>query len=130
MSSRSHQDEVEVVKAADIWVVVLVPGMGDDVQTIKAGIMEVGDMLVINKADREGVNSTEKELQALFSLAMRADAWEPPIVKTVATESKGIEELAAAIEKYRSFHQQTNQRMGRRERSPAGAFWSCYASVW
>jgi GTPase len=98
------QDEVEVVKAADISVVVLVPGMGDDIQAIKAGIMEIGDIFVINKADREGVNTTEKELEALLSLAMRDDSWEPPIVKTVATESKGIQDLAAAIEKYRNFH--------------------------
>jgi len=97
------QDEVEIVKAADISVVVLVPGMGDDIQAIKAGIMEIGDVFVINKADREGVYSTEKELEALLSLAMREDSWHPPIVKTVATETKGIEELAAAIESYKGF---------------------------
>jgi LAO/AO transport system kinase len=108
------QDEVEVVKAADISVVVLVPGMGDDIQAIKAGIMEIGDVFVINKADREGVNTTEKELQALLSLAARDDAWEPPIVKTVATESKGIQDLAVAIEKYRDFHLQTDSGYGRR----------------
>jgi LAO/AO transport system kinase len=108
------QDEVEVVKAADISVVVLVPGMGDDIQAIKAGIMEIGDIFVINKADREGVNTTEKELQALLSLAARDDSWEPPIVKTIATESKGIQELAAAIEKYRNFHLQTKSGDGRR----------------
>jgi LAO/AO transport system kinase len=108
------QDEVEVVKAADISVVVLVPGMGDDIQTIKAGIMEIGDIFVINKADREGVNATEKELEALLSLATREDAWEPPIVKTVATESKGIQELAAAIEKYRTFHFESKTGEGRR----------------
>jgi len=98
------QDEVEVVKAADISVVVLVPGMGDDIQAIKAGIMEIGDIFVINKADREGVLTTEKELEALLSLAARDDSWEPLIIKTVATESKGIQELAAAIDKYRAFH--------------------------
>lgn len=108
------QDEVEVVKAADICVVVLVPGMGDDIQAIKAGIMEIGDIFVINKADREGVNSTEKELEALLSLAMRDDSWRPPIVKTVATESKGIQDLAAAIESYRDFHLQTTSGDGRR----------------
>ena len=108
------QDEVEVVKAADISVVVLVPGMGDDIQAIKAGIMEIGDIFVINKADREGVNSTEKELQALLSLATREDSWEPPIVKTIATESKGISELAAAIESYREFHLQAKSSDGRR----------------
>jgi LAO/AO transport system kinase len=95
------QDEVEIVKAADVSVVVLVPGMGDDIQAIKAGIMEIGDVFVINKADRDGVFATEKELEALLSLAMRADSWQPPIVKTIATESKGIEELASAIESFR-----------------------------
>jgi LAO/AO transport system kinase len=108
------QDEVEVVKAADVSVVVLVPGMGDDIQAIKAGIMEIGDIFVINKADREGVNTTEKELEALLSLASRDDSWEPPIVKTVATESRGIQELAGAIEKYREFHLQTKSGEGRR----------------
>src|ERR1044071_9172898 len=84
------QDEVEVVKAADVSVVVLVPGMGDDIQAIKAGIMEIGDVFVINKADRDGVYATEKELEALLSLSSRTDGWEPPIVKTVATENQGI----------------------------------------
>jgi LAO/AO transport system kinase len=108
------QDEVEVVKAADVSVVVLVPGMGDDIQAIKAGIMEIGDIFVINKADREGVNTTEKELEALLSLATRDDSWEPPIVKTVAPESVGIQDLAAAIERYREFHLQTKSGEGRR----------------
>ena len=84
------QDEVEIVKAADVSVVVLVPGMGDDIQAIKAGIMEIGDVFVINKADREGVLRTQKELEALLTLAHRPDMWNPPIVKTIATESKGI----------------------------------------
>jgi GTPase len=108
------QDEVEVVKAADICVVVLVPGMGDDIQAIKAGIMEIGDVFVINKADRDGVLTTEKELEALLSLATREDSWHPPIVKTVATESKGIQELAAAIESYREAHLRANSVDGRR----------------
>ena len=91
------QDEVEIVKTADVCVVVLVPGMGDDVQTMKAGIMEIGDVFVINKADREGVLRTQKELESLLAIAAREDGWQPPIVKTVATESKGIEELAEAV---------------------------------
>jgi LAO/AO transport system kinase len=96
------QDEVEVVKAADVSVVVLVPGMGDDIQAIKAGLMEIGDIFVINKSDREGVFATEKELQALLSLADRRDGWVPPIVKTIATENKGVDDLAKAIETFRS----------------------------
>jgi len=94
------QDEVEIVKAADVSVVVLVPGMGDDIQAIKAGIMEIGDVFVINKADRDGVYSTQKELEALLSLASRDDGWDPPIVKTVATESQGIADLAQAIDRF------------------------------
>lgn len=97
------QDEVEIVKTADVSVVVLVPGMGDDIQAIKAGIMEIGDVFVINKADREGVLRTQKELEALLSLAHRPDMWDPPIVRTIATENKGIEDLAAAIESYKDF---------------------------
>src|SRR5687768_16792223 len=100
------QDEVEIVKTADVSVVVLVPGMGDDIQAIKAGIMEIGDVFVINKADREGVLRTQKELEALLSLAHRPDMWNPPIVKTIATESKGIEDLAAAIQSYYAFQRE------------------------
>ena len=97
------QDEVEIVKTADVSVVVLVPGMGDDIQAIKAGIMEIGDVFVVNKADRDGVLRTEKELEALLSLAHRPDMWQPPIVKTIATENKGIAELADAIGSYHAF---------------------------
>lgn len=108
------QDEVEIVKTADVSVVVLVPGMGDDIQAIKAGIMEIGDVFVINKSDREGVLRTEKELEALLSLAHRPDNWIPPIVKTVATENKGLEELAAAIESYHEFQKGTEASHTRR----------------
>jgi LAO/AO transport system kinase len=107
------QDEVEIVKTADVSVVVLVPGMGDDIQAIKAGIMEIGDVFVINKADREGVLRTEKELEALLSLAHRPDFWNPPIIKTVATESKGIEDLSKAIESYNEF-QKKSENLERR----------------
>jgi LAO/AO transport system kinase len=108
------QDEVEIVKTADVSVVVLVPGMGDDIQAIKAGIMEIGDVFVVNKADRDGVLRTEKELEALLSLAHRADMWNPPIVKTVATDNRGLEELAAAIESYRDFQQSADGAHSRR----------------
>lgn len=109
------QDEVEIVKTADVSIVVLVPGMGDDIQAIKAGIMEIGDVFVINKADREGVLRTEKELEALLSLAHRADFWNPPIVKTIATENKGIEDLAKAAESYKEFQKQTEKSLERRK---------------
>ena len=112
------QDEVEIVKAADVSVVVLVPGMGDDIQAIKAGIMEIGDIFVINKADRDGVYSTEKELEALLSLASRDDGWDPPIVKTVATENQGVADLAEAIEQFRKA-QRTGELSGERRRAIA-----------
>lgn len=108
------QDEVEIVKAADVSVVVLVPGMGDDIQAIKAGIMEIGDVFVINKSDREGVLRTEKELEALLSLAHRPDFWNPPIVKTIATESKGIEDLSQAIDSYDEFQRTADSSLERR----------------
>jgi len=109
------QDEVEIVKTADVSVVVMVPGMGDDIQAIKAGIMEIGDVFAINKADREGVLRTQKELEALLSLAHRPDMWNPPIVKTVATENKGIEDLSAAIGAYMEFQRSGTQNSERRK---------------
>jgi LAO/AO transport system kinase len=94
------QDEIDIVRLADVTIVILVPGMGDDVQSIKAGIMEIADIFVINKSDRDGADRVEKEIRAMQSLAMREDNWTPSIVRTVATEAKGIPELAAAIAEY------------------------------
>jgi LAO/AO transport system kinase len=99
------QDEIDIVRLADITVVILVPGMGDDVQTIKAGIMEIADIFVINKVDHDGAERVEREIRAMQSLAIRADQWTPPIVKTVASDGRGITELAEAISSYQS-HQE------------------------
>jgi LAO/AO transport system kinase len=97
------QDEVEIVRLADITVVILVPGMGDDVQSLKAGIMEIADIFVINKSDREGADRVEREIRAMQTLAIRSDQWTPPVIKTVATEGKGVAELAAAVAGYEKF---------------------------
>lgn len=94
------QDEVEIVRLADITVVILVPGMGDDVQSIKAGIMEIADIFVINKSDYGGAERVEREIKAMQSLAVRNDAWVPSIVHTVAREGKGIEDLVTEIRRY------------------------------
>jgi LAO/AO transport system kinase len=107
------QDEVDIVRLADITVVILVPGMGDDVQTIKAGIMEIADIFVINKSDREGAERVEREIRAMQSLAMRSDNWTPPIVKTIASEGKGSAELAAAVASYEEFLKKQNLLMKR-----------------
>jgi LAO/AO transport system kinase len=108
------QDEVDIVRLADVTIVVLVPGMGDDVQTIKAGIMEIADIFVINKADRDGAERVEREIRAMQSLATRNDNWTPPIVKTVASEGTGIAGLLAAIEKYREYLRQSDRAQARR----------------
>src|SRR5207248_977962 len=109
------QDETEIIKTADVCVVVLVPGMGDDVQTMKAGIMEIGDIFVINKADREGVLRTEKELEALLTLAGHEGQRGRPVVKTVTTGNKGIDELAAAVEQGRESQQAAETLVARRQ---------------
>src|SRR5204863_10012740 len=97
------QDEVDIVKLADVSVVVLVPGMGVDIQALKAGIMEIGDIFVINKCDRPGVEKMERAILGLLSLGHRADGWQPPIVKTTATKGEGVAELLEAIDRYYVF---------------------------
>ncbi len=97
------QDEVDIVRLAEITVVILVPGMGDDVQTIKAGIMEIADVFVINKSDREGAERVEREIRAMQPLSTRADKWTPHIVKTIASEGVGLPELVSAIASYEEF---------------------------
>jgi LAO/AO transport system kinase len=102
------QDEVDIVRLADITIVILVPGMGDDVQTIKACIMEIADIFVINKSDRNGAEHVEKEIKALQSLATRRDGWTPPVIKTVASEGTGVEELAGAVASYEDYLRENN----------------------
>jgi len=97
------QDEVDVVRLADVTVVILVPGMGDDVQTIKAGIMEIADVFAINKSDRPGAARVEQELRAMLSIGRREDGWQVPIIKTVATDGSGVPELLDAAESYLTF---------------------------
>ena len=110
------QDEVDIVRLADVTVVILVPGMGDDVQTIKAGIMEIADIFVINKSDREGAERVEREIRAMQSLAARQDNWSPPIIKTVATEGAGTAELAKAIADYEAYLAKHNLVVKKRAR--------------
>ncbi len=96
------QSEVEVAAMADTTLVLLSPGMGDGIQAAKAGILEVGDVFVINKADRDGADQVRRELRSMISLADRPEgAWIPPIVKTVASKGVGVEEVAEAIEQHR-----------------------------
>ena len=99
------QDEVEVARLADATALLLVPGMGDDVQTFKAGVMEIADVFVINKADRPGADRVEQEVAAMLSIGPRTDAWRPPTLKTVATTAEGIGALRDALDRFRVFGQ-------------------------
>jgi GTPase len=95
------QDEVDIVRLADCTLVLLIPGMGDDVQNMKAGLMEIADIFVLNKSDRDGVDRLEAELEAMLQLVPERNGWKPAIIRAVATENIGVDELASAIFKYR-----------------------------
>src|SRR6185436_16196465 len=111
------QDEVDIVRTADVSIVVLVPGAGDEVQALKAGIMEIADIFVVNKADREGADRTVASIEAILSLeSFEGDRWRPPIVKTEATTGKGVAELVQAIDRFRA---QTAEALGTRRRARA-----------
>ncbi|MBI4164810.1 MAG: methylmalonyl Co-A mutase-associated GTPase MeaB [Acidobacteria bacterium] len=113
------QDEVEIARHADVTVLVLIPGMGDDVQTFKAGVMEIADIYVINKADRPGVERVEQELRAMLAISPRRSDWSPPLIRTVATQGEGIQELRAALSQFRAFAEKNALRLRRREQSRA-----------
>jgi LAO/AO transport system kinase len=109
------QDEIDIVRLADITIVVLVPGMGDDVQSIKAGIMEIADIFVVNKSDREGADRVEKEVRSMQSLAADHGSWIPPVIRTVATDGAGIEELEQAVNKFWAWLAEDGRLTARRE---------------
>lgn len=108
------QDEIDVVRLAECTLVLVVPGLGDDVQNMKAGLMEVADIFVLNKAEREGADRLEQQLHAMLELAPNAHdagrAWTPPVIRTTAAEGKGIGELAAAIEKFHAHREQSGEQ--------------------
>jgi LAO/AO transport system kinase len=89
---------------------MLVPGLGDDIQNMKAGLMEIGDIFVLNKADREGADRLEQQLLTMLSLVMPRDGWHPPVVRTVATENKGVEGLAETVAKFRMHFEASGER--------------------
>jgi GTPase len=114
------QDEVDIVKAAETVAVVLVPGLGDDIQAIKAGILEIGDVFVVNKSDREGADRTAAELAMMLDLSPAAPAWRPPILRAVATRSEGVEEIVAAIGAHGEFLNSSGEGAARREKRTRG----------
>jgi LAO/AO transport system kinase len=112
------QDEIEIARLADCTLVVLVPGLGDDVQNMKAGVMEIGDVFVLNKCDREGADRLEQQVRAMLQLVPPRDGWRPAVVRTVATENTGIDALAEAIADFRKQFEASRER-----RSKEVALW-------
>jgi LAO/AO transport system kinase len=110
------QSELDIVRAADTVVVVTVPGLGDSVQTLKAGLMEIADIFVVNMADRPGVDRTVAELRAMLTLGPANSAWQVPIVETVATEGRGADQLWASLLRHREHLQQSGELAARRRR--------------
>ena len=108
------QDEVEVARLANATALLLVPGMGDEVQTFKAGVMEIADLYVLNKADLPGADRLEQEVEAMLSMATRGDGWRVPIVKAIATTGSGIGEVRKALEQFRCFQEQSAGKEKRR----------------
>ena len=115
------QSEVEVAGLADTSVVLLAPGMGDGIQAAKAGILEIGDVFVVNKADRDGADATVRDLRHMISLGDRTEPglWRPPVVKTVAAQKTGIDEVMEALDKHRAFIEENGELVRRRERRAA-----------
>ncbi len=107
------QGEIEIVRLADCTLVVLMPGMGDDVQNLKAGLMEIGDIFVLNKSDREGADRFDQQLRAILQLVPERNGWKPPVVRTIASENKGIDELARQIARFRAHFERLQDRPAR-----------------
>jgi LAO/AO transport system kinase len=111
------QSEVEVAGLADTTLVLLAPGMGDGIQAAKAGILEIGDLYVINKADRDGADALRRDLRSMLALAERDEgSWRPPIVKTVASRPEGLDEVVAEIDKHRAWLEESGELERRRTR--------------
>ena len=111
------QDEVDVARLADVTLLLLVPGMGDEVQTFKAGVMEIADIFVINKADRPGADRLEQELTAMRAITPEREGWQPPVVKTVATTGEGVPALGQTLDRFQRFGQENRLALlrGRRK---------------
>jgi len=112
------QSEVEVVQLADTTMVLLAPGMGDGIQAAKAGILEIADVFVVNKADRDGADQVARDLRYMQSLGGKhseAGSWRPPIVKTIAARAEGVEDVVAAMDKHREWMERTGELQHRRE---------------
>ncbi len=109
------QSEVEIMQLAHSTMVVLAPGLGDDIQAIKAGILEIGQIFIVNKADREGADHTARAIRGMLTLGMQHLEWFPPIIKTVAESGEGMEDVIAAIEQHRTYLKDSGRLEGIRD---------------
>lgn len=107
------QSEVDIVKTAETVILIMVPGLGDDIQAIKAGILEIGDIFVVNKSDRDGANRVVIELEMMLGLNPEKKAWIPPILMTVADQNKGVAEVVTEIQKHHKHLKETGEMLGR-----------------
>jgi LAO/AO transport system kinase len=115
------QSEVEVAALADTTLVLVAPGTGDGIQAAKAGILEIGDVYVVNKADRDGAEQVRRDLRSMLSMTVRAeDGWRPPIVLTVATSGRGVDEVVAKVEEHRAWLTASGELQRRRVRRARG----------
>ncbi len=108
------QEEVDVVRVVDTVCLVTVPGLGDDIQAIKAGVLEIADVLIVNKADRPGADETVRDLAQMLTLGKLRTTWKPPIVRTVAATGDGVDELVAAVDRHRQWAAESGERERRR----------------
>jgi len=113
------QSEVEIIKVAKTIVVICAPGLGDEIQAIKAGIMEIGDIFVVNKADRENADKAVMDIQAILQLNNKERAWKPPVLKTVALTGEGVPQLIEKIEEHNRFLEKELERKRSREKAEA-----------
>jgi LAO/AO transport system kinase len=110
------QTELDIIRLADTVLVILVPEAGDSVQTMKAGLMEIGDIFIVNKADREGADRLSREIEYMVSLNKREDKWKVPVILTRAHEGQGVEELVKAVENHRTFQSESSLLREKREK--------------
>ncbi len=111
------QSEVEIAGLADTTMVLLAPGMGDGIQAAKAGILEIGDIYVVNKADRDGADQVRRDLRSMLALAEKVEgSWKPPIVKTIASKAEGLDEVVVEIDRHRAWLEESGELEVRRTR--------------
>ena len=124
------QSEIDVIKVSDIVLLIVMPGMGDDIQVIKAGIMEIGDIFVVNKSDRDGSDKLIAEIEMMLHLNEKEEKWNPPILKTVGTENIGIDFLWKEIEKYTDYLKESGEMFLRRKNRTRKEIFDLFQESW